>query len=487
MNHNIIKNKSFSIIKRISTVLYLIFIFAGSIYPKDITLTIHLRGVSQSKISLLHLSQSNITSSVDIADSVHNGEITKFNIAGEILPGEFVLRFDYKTNGLSEPYPSEKRIIINDQDLELWVHPVYCNNTDSTWFQKNERENNVYSRFQKENGDRKNVLGLLQDFLLKYDDTKSKFYKSAISEYEKRRISFNKWLASQIEENKSLFVSILFGFEYVPEIDWSGSAEERRLSFRKNYFDGIDFSNPLLLKTSTLKQWMDRYVNLYGELATTIGLRDSLFTLAGKTAIEKVKTTNPQVYGWMVDYFYNGFESFNIEDGIKMLGQYINDPDCLAQKKEAIKRRLKGIETLFPGVVAPDIVITDKGVGLFRLSSYKTEKKQILLIFWSADCSHCLETISLLKQWYRNADKSRIPDIITISFDETDTEIQAWKKTVKELGDWTNLRVTEGFRSKIAGDYFIQGIPVLVLLNSNTREIIALPDTAEQLIILLSS
>jgi hypothetical protein len=56
------------------------------------------------------------------------------------LPGEFVLRFDYKENKESTPYPSEKYIFINNQDLELWVRPQYCNNADSTWFQPDEKK-----------------------------------------------------------------------------------------------------------------------------------------------------------------------------------------------------------------------------------------------------------------------------------------------------------------------------------------------------------
>jgi hypothetical protein len=42
-------------------------------------------------------------------------------------------------------------------------------------------------------------------------------------------------------------------------------------------------------------------------------------------------------------------------------------------------------------------------------------------------------------------------------------------------------------RSKVANDYFILSVPVMILLNSETWEIIALPESAEQLSNLLSS
>jgi hypothetical protein len=54
----------------------------------------------------------------------------------EHLPGEFILRFDYKEKESSTPYPSEKHIFLKNQNAELWVHPMFANNSDSTWFGK---------------------------------------------------------------------------------------------------------------------------------------------------------------------------------------------------------------------------------------------------------------------------------------------------------------------------------------------------------------
>jgi len=86
---------------------------------------------------------------------------------------------------------------------------------------------------------------------------------------------------------------------------------------------------------------MDAYVNLYGSISISPEIRDSLFTLAGKQAIEKAKHGNPKVYGLMVDYFYSGYESTNITMGLKMLEPYINVPNCLTLKKQVIEKRLK--------------------------------------------------------------------------------------------------------------------------------------------------
>jgi hypothetical protein len=180
-----------------------------SAQTRDVALTIHLRGVYESKISLLSLSGSGTFKPIAEMPGIKNSETTKLIVLKEHLPGEFVLRFDYKEKDSSTPYPSEKNIFINDQDLELWVSPVYCNNSDSTWFQKDEKENATFLQFSKENGKQKEKLGLLQNFLMNYDDTESTFYQQGIEEYEQRRQTNNQWLTTLAQQDKALFVSNL--------------------------------------------------------------------------------------------------------------------------------------------------------------------------------------------------------------------------------------------------------------------------------------
>jgi thioredoxin-related protein len=467
---------------RLSAVIGLYLLISWSVQAQDVIITIKLRGVFESKISLLALSGEGIFNTISVVDNIKSEERAIIKVPAEYLPGEFVLRFDYKENQKSTPYPSEKRIIINNQDLDLWIQPVYSNNPDSTWFQRDEQENSVYLKFMQENNQQMQQLGLLQNFLLNYDDNKSAFYQEGIKEYEKSRKSFNKWIKDQTAQNNTIFASNLFVFHYIPLINWRGSEAERKKSLRDNYFEGMEFNNPLIIKTTGLKEWMDNYVNLYGELATSITLRDSLFTIAGKTAIEKARTGNPQIYGWMVDYFFKGYESFNIESGIKMLQPYLDDPHCLTSKRKEIIKRLKGIETLMPGTQAPNMMLNDNDNNPFELYSFKTEKKYILLLFWSAECSHCRETVDNLYMWYLQEEMKQKVDIVAISVDETALEIKSWQDKIKELPEWSHLNVPEGIRSKVANDFYILSVPVMILVDSKTHEIISMPENVDQLV-----
>ena len=448
---------------------------------QDVTLTIHLRGVSESKISLMSLSGTRLIKPILEVNGIKKGETTKLTVPKSSLPGEFVLRFDYKEKKESTPYPSEKSLIINNQDLELWVSPIYCNNSDSTWYQRGEKENAAFATFSKENGKQKEKIGLLQQFLMNYDDTQSKFYKSGIEEYEKRRNDYNQWLDKQVKQDKALFVSSLYRFQFVPQIPWEGTETERLLSVIAHYFDGIDLTDPLLIRTSDLNKWMDNYVNLYGQMATTVALRDSLLPAAAHAAIEKAKLGNPLVYGWMVDYFYKGFESNNIPSGMKVLEPYTNDPNCLTSKRMEIDRRLKGMQTLVAGSIAPNIDLETEPGKMFDLAKYKPSTPYTLLIFWSADCGHCVETVNALFPWSQLTENKTKIAVVAISLDETETEIKAWQQKTTTLNGWEHLRAKEGVRSKVASDYFVLATPVMILLDSKTKKIVLLPDTLAQI------
>jgi len=358
---------------------------------------------------------------------------------------------------------------------------MFCNNPDSSYFQDGERENSAFSRFMAENNRLKEKLGVLQNFLMGYDDTKSDFYREGIKEYEKRREDYNKWLVARKVQDKEYFVSNLYDFQFIPEIPWEGSETERLNNLIDNYFDGTDFQDSLMIRSSDINKWMDNYVNLYGQQVTSMELRDSLFSLAGKRAIEKAKTGHPKVYGWMVDYFYRGYETNGIDAGMKVLAPYLDDPRCLTSKRQEIERRLKGIATLVAGTKAPDISLTDDQGGLFNLYDYGVAGNYILVLFWSADCPHCEEMTEILYPWWLQEEIRKNLTVIAISLDETETEMAAWKQKTKQYTGWKHLNAPEGVRSKVASDYYILATPEMFLLDATTRQIIANPKSMVEL------
>ncbi|TDE48586.1 redoxin domain-containing protein [Flavobacterium sp. GT3P67] len=452
---------------------------------QDVSLKIHLMGVSQSKIKILSVAGSSMKT---IAENpgINKGETAVLKVAGNMLPAEFVVRFDYQEKEGGDFYPAEKHIFMGKQDLELWARPKALNEPDSTYFQKGEIENTLFARFSADNGKKREQLGLLQNVLTNYDQQESKFFLLTAEEYEQRRLVYNKWIGTETNQHQSAFVSNGFVFQHLPPMMWKGTERDRTNIAIDRYFDGMDFKNPLIIKSTDIKDWMNKYVNLYGTMCPTTELRDSLFTLAGKRAIEKARLGHPLVYGWMVDYFYNGFESFNITTGIKMLKPYLNDPLCLTNKRKAIEERLKGMETLVVGSVAPDFPWKLDSGETIGFHEYKTEAKYKLVLFWSADCPHCKEMMEKFYPWYLEPANSKLMDVFAISLDETETEIPIWEREMTMLSAFKHKRAEQGVRSLEATAYFVLATPTMILVDAKTNTIVSLPETEEQLHLFLS-
>jgi hypothetical protein len=468
---------------------------------QEVSLKLHIRGVAESKVSLIPLTGDNALKPIMENSGIKNGETDSLIISNAYLPGEFVLRFDYKEKETSSPYPCEKYIIINNQNLDLWVNPMYCNNNDSTYFQKDEKENTVFALFTKENAKQKEKIGLLQNFLLNYDDMQSVFYQQGIEEYEKRRNNYNQWLTEQKTQHKDLFISHTFQFQHVPQIDFKGDESARMQNVLSHYFDGIDFKDTLLLHTQELNDFITTYVNMYASIAKTQAELDSIYPLIGKTAIEKARLGNPKVYGWMVDYFYKGYESTNMTAGIEMLEPYLYDPTCLTTKRQAIEKRLAGIKTLKAGTFAPDFTLKDYDGNEVLFSKYKSvdhcegnrmglpkggttqviSPKYKLLLFWSADCGHCKDLVNELYPWWQQLDDKTLVAVFALSLDDTETEITIWKNTITQLLGWKHIRCKGGVNSPEANAYFILSTPVMFLVDAKTNKICAMPENIQQL------
>jgi thiol-disulfide isomerase/thioredoxin len=452
-----------------------------SLGAQSVKLKIHLSGVYASKVSVIPMAGPKALKPIIETPSIKDGETTSIELTKDVVPAQFVLRFDYQEKETSTPYPAEKFVFVNNQDLELWVNPRAIHKSDSTYFQKGEKENAINELFMKENAKKREQIGLLQNFLLSYDQPQSNFFNMGIKEFESRRAVYNQWVNSQVSKYNDTFVSRTFQFQKLQSVDWRGTEQDRLNNVIEHYFEAMNFKDPLLIRTAEMKDWMNKYVNLYGAMSTTVALRDSLFTLAGKRAIEAAKTGDPLVYGWMVDYFYQGYEGFNIAPGMKMLKPYLDDPYCLTNKRQAIEVRLKGMETLVPGALAPDFPWKLNSGKVIQFHDFKTEAKYKLVLFWSADCQHCKELMAKLYPWYQNPAYRDLMDVFAISLDETETEIPAWEKAVVNYSAFKHKRTEKGIRSPEASAYFVLATPTMILVDAKTNKIIALPETVEQL------
>lgn len=72
-------------------------------------------------------------------------------------------------------------------------------------------------------------------------------------------------------------------------------------------------------------------------------------------------------------------------------------------------------------------------------------------------------------------------EVFALSLDYTDTEIKAWEDMRLKLDGWKHTKPAGGINSPEANAYYILATPVLILVDSKTNKIVALPNTVEEL------
>lgn len=189
---------------------------------------------------------------------------------------------------------------------------------------------------------------------------------------------------------------------------------------------------------------LDMYMMYYSKLH---GLKTPL-----KEMIEAI-TDNYQLRGEIV--LENAKRHKFYEDYLRMLedfGVYFVTNDQKA-RAEAIGSKLYDPEE---GKIAANFTYPDVNGKMVSLSDFKG--KVVLVDVWATWCGPCRGEIPYLKKLEEEMRGKNVA-FVGVSLD-VEKDKEKWKNTVKEEGlKGVQLIAIDGFKSKIAGDYKIKGIP----------------------------
>ncbi len=448
----------------------------GITQAQERQLTVSLRGVYDSKITLKAFEGPSYGPALGVRNAVKNGEQVVFNLPADALPGEFLLRFDYRKDDASNPYPGELQLYLNKENITVHANPMYLRG-DSLQLE-NDTENQAWFRFSEESARRQQMIGLLGQLVDNYDRRQSSVWKQAAAEYNQRVEELNRWIDSQVKENSNLYVSHLFRFSRIEPINRDVPPDRMLMEKAAHWFDDFDMNDTLVVRSRQMNQYMSAYLGLFQPYYTSEEMRDSMIVLAARMACRKASEGHPAVYGWMVDYFYTGFETYNIQPGIKMLEEHINNPLCLTSRKREIATRLQGMGKLKPGIQAPEITVQNVDGKDQIINFSRGEMDFHLLVFYDSECGHCNHLLKDLQQWYNVPENSVWMDIYTVALDN---EQEKWISFHNEKAfPWTDMHAVGGVNSKAAADYYILSAPQMFVMNNN-GQLEAMPASVEEL------
>lgn len=376
---------------------------------------------------------------------------------------DFTLPKEAKTGAYRATYRSGGGFVdflFNREDIELVFNPQY---PDQSVTFLNSLENKLYREYL-------DALALTQQntdsIQISYLETKAKSskkaYKNALKELEKTQ---------EIYEKKSqgmLANHFIKASKTTNNSSPLNNVQDYLNSVVGNYFNNIDFSNPVLRNSPFLIDKVNYYV-MYLNSSDSQSLQQKLY----KESIAKVMTKvadnkqkkqfseylitvftdkrNSEIVDWMFDDYYS------------KLPVTLQDVNFKNNKLEALRVSV--------GRKAPDFSWKEDGKN-YKLSTLNDGEKY-LLIFWSTQCSHCTEEIPKVHEIMK---KHKNTSVIAFAIENDDIDFNSWAKN--KLYNFHNVIGTHPdgrFENQTVKDYLIDATPTYFVLDKN-KKIIAVPD-----------
>ncbi len=198
-----------------------------------------------------------------------------------------------------------------------------------------------------------------------------------------------------------------------------------------------------------------------------------------KADIMQFVKANPKSYASA--FFAYQFNSYNTD--IQVAETAFNNLDATIQTSffgKKLKTVVDALKATGIGGLAPDFTLQTPDGKNISLSSLKG--KYVLIDFWASWCAPCRqENPNVVKAFNQFKDKNFT--ILGVSLDE---DKAAWQQAImKDNLTWQHVSDLQGWNSKVAAQYSVQGIPANFLLDTNGK-IIAKNLRAEDLLNKLS-
>lgn len=151
----------------------------------------------------------------------------------------------------------------------------------------------------------------------------------------------------------------------------------------------------------------------------------------------------------------------NLMETLEAYKKVANDPETVAE----LEKKVRELDELGPGKMAPDFVIVDADGNKGMLSDLRG--KNIYIDIWATWCGPCVMEIPYVEKLQEKYKDSENLEFISISVDDN---VNAWKKKLEDdKPQWRNFVVEGGFRGPLNQLYYISGIPRFMLIDKDGR------------------
>lgn len=188
------------------------------------------------------------------------------------------------------------------------------------------KENIVWFEFLT----RDNVIRQNVEIIEKEIDNNRKIGNSAkmvdlANEYNQLQMERDMFVVQTAEESRGLFVSQMIKNLRVPIFDGYLTEEERKASFKKEFFNALSFNNPDLINSTIYTDNLFKYLVSYNQYNYTQKQREEEYIKALDIIVPNIKE-NEEVYQFLMAYLVHGFNVLNMDNIINYISKEYNYP-----------------------------------------------------------------------------------------------------------------------------------------------------------------
>ncbi|MBL4745452.1 MAG: thioredoxin family protein [Flavobacteriaceae bacterium] len=378
------------------------------------------------------------------------------NMPENATEGMYRLTYDLNNNGYVD-------FIYNKKDISLVFNPE--NPGNSLKFIISE-ENKNFKSYLADITRNQNELDSLQFTYFNSTDKKiaEKHYLVAYSNLQKTQANYATKSSGTVSE------SFIYSLQkYNPPVIIE-TAQEYLNSTKDHFFDFIDFKNPMLINSTILTKKVVNYV-YYLNSSEDYQIQQALYKKAMIEVFDLIKE-QPMLRAELLTTLMYGFvEMENLPLVDYLMEHYYRKLPETAQDKEVIDDIALQTKTAI-GRIAPDFNY-DTGKTLERFYAIETTG-EIVLVFWSTSCSHCLKEIPKLHAYSKLHPSLKV---VAVALEKDELGFNYYKKG---LENFTNILALDKWKNPIARLYNINTTPNYLILNRD-KKIIAKPYDLEEL------
>lgn len=383
------------------------------------------------------------------------------NIPSDIEPG--VYRFVYAM-AEGEQYLD---IIINGKEKEIAFTLDAKEASAFPVFSASE-ENKLWYAYLKKSTERLEKIYMLTQFINAYPNTKDNVVVAAISDWEKEKEAYLQDFEAFKTQTKTHYT---WAYEMVANRPYyfADPRDDFRLQDyekRENFWSHFDATNPKLMNTplytdhilNYLRYWMNPEMN-FSDSEKTSGFKKSV------DVIIKKFSGNEATKEFAYKYLTLGFKEIGEEDVLQYLDENYRDlaEQCFDEvEKSDFDQRMEGYTKMKAGNKAPNFSLA-KNNNAKAKDLYGIKADQLLVVFWSSTCPHCLEEMPKVEEW---AASQKGLKILAVSIDTNEDEYNNAKNKYPNMMHSCDFK---GWDTEAAVKYFIAATPTFILLDKDKK------------------